>query len=143
MATERRSDQTKDQKSDWERRQDRAAMRDAIPAVVALIVLEGIVAAADLDAGSNSWHLAIALSPLIAGVWLAWVQVRALRRCDEYQRTVHLEAMSVGFGVAMLVAMTGGLLDGADVGSSSQYLQLTFIAGILSWVGALALLLRR
>jgi hydrogenase-4 membrane subunit HyfE len=114
-------------------------MRDAIPAVIALIVLEGIVAVADLDAGSNGWHLAIALSPLLAGLWLVWVQVRTLRRCDEYQRSVQLEAMSVGFGVAMLVAMTGGLLDGADVGSSSQYLQLTFISGILSWVGALAI----
>jgi len=139
MATERNSDR----KGEWERRQDRAAMHDAIPAVVALIVLEGIVAAADLDADSNGWHLAIALSPLIAGVWLAWVQVRTLRRCDDYQRIMHLEAMSVGFGVAMLVAMTGGLLDGADVGSSSQYLQLTFITGILSWVGALAIRLRR
>jgi hypothetical protein len=131
MSTER--------KSDVDRRQARATMRDAIPAVIALIVLEGIVAVVDLDAGSNVWHLAIALSPLLAGLWLVWVQVRTLRRCDEYQRSVQLEAMSVGFGVAMLVAMTGGLLDGADVGSSSQYLQLTFICGILSWVGALAI----
>jgi hypothetical protein len=132
-----------DRRSELERRQDGAALRDAIPAVVTLIVLEGLVAVADLDAGSNRWHLAISLSPLLAGVWLAWVQLRTLRRCDEYQRTVHLEAMSAGFGVAMLMAMTGGLLDGADVGSAAQYLQLTFIAGILSWVATLAILIRR
>ena len=36
-----------------------------------------------------------------------------------------------------------GLLSGADVGSDAQYLQLTFIAGILSWVGALAIRMRR
>jgi hypothetical protein len=130
-------------KSTLERRQDRAALRDAIPAVIALIVLEGIVAALDLDAGSNRWHLVISLSPLLAGVWLAWVQLRTLQRSDEYQRTVHLEAMSVGFGVAMLMAMAGGLLDGADVGSAAQFLQLTFIAGILSWVAALAIRMRR
>lgn len=129
-------------KSKLERGQDRAALRDAIPAVVALIALEAIVAGLDL-AGSNWWHVAISLSPLLAGVWLAWVQLRTLRRCDEYQRTVHLEAMSVGFAVAMLTAMTGGLLDGADVGSNAQYLQITFIAGILSWVGALAIRMRR
>jgi hypothetical protein len=43
----------------------------------------------------------------------------------------------------MLIAMTGGLLDGADVGSTAQFLQLTFIGGILSWVAALAVLMRR
>ena len=132
-----------ERKSELERRHDRAAIRDAIPAIVALIVLEALVASLDLDAEANRWHLVIALSPLLAGVWLAWVQLRTLRRSDEYQRTLHLEAMSVGFGVAMLVAMTGGLLDGADVGSTAQYLQLTFIAGILSWVAALAVRMRR
>ena len=127
-----------ERKSELERNQGRAAFRDAVPAVVALVVLEGIVAMLDLDASSNRWHLAISLLPLLAGAWLAWVQLRTVRRSDEYQRTMHLEAMSVGFGVAMLVAMGGGLLDGADVGSASQYLQLTFITGILSWVAALA-----
>jgi hypothetical protein len=130
-------------KSMLERDQNRAALRDAIPGVVGLVVLEGIVAALDLDAGSNGWHLAISLLPLLPGVWLAWAQVRSLRRSDEYQRNVQLEAMSVGFAAAMLVAMTGGLLDSADVGSNAQYLQLTFIAGILSWVGALAVRSRR
>ncbi len=132
-----------DRRSELERRQDRAAIRDAIPAIVALVVLEGVVTAADLDASANRWHLLVSLSPLLAGVWLAWVQWRILRRCDEYQRTVHLEALSVGFAVAMLVALTGGLLDGADVGSSAQYLQLTFITGIVAWVAALAVLMRR
>lgn len=130
-------------KSQLEQSQDRAAIRDAIPAVVALVALEGIVAALDLEARTNGWHLAISLSPLLAGVWLAWVQLRTLRRSDEYQRTMHLEAMSIGFGVAMLLAMAGGLLDGADVGSTAQFLQLTFILGILSWVAALAVRMRR
>jgi hypothetical protein len=134
---------SEERKSVLERRQDRAAICDAIPAVVVLVVSEGIVASLDLDATSNRWHLLIALSPLLAGVWLAWVQLRTIRRCDEYQRTVHLEAISIGFAVAMLVAMTGGLLDAVDVGSSAQSLQLTFIAGVLSWVGALAIRMRR
>jgi hypothetical protein len=126
-----------------ERSQNRAALRDAIPAVVALVLLEGIVATSDLDANTNTWHLVIALLPLLPAMWLAWAQLRSVRRSDEYQRVIQLEALSIGFAVAMLVAMTGGLLDGADVGSTAQYLQLTFIAGILSWVGALAILWRR
>ena len=134
---------TSERKSELQQRQDRAGLRDAIPAVVALILLEGVVALAELDVETHPWQVAIVLSPLLAGVWLGWVQLRTLRRSDEYQRMMQLEAMSIGFGVAMLVAMTGGLLDGADVGSTSQYLQLTFIAGILSWVGALAIRMRR
>jgi len=85
-------------------------LRDAAPAVAALFLSEAVVAWLDLDVARHGWHVAVALLPLLAGVWLAWVQVRALRRCDEYQRVVHLEALSVGFAVAMLVAMAGGLL---------------------------------
>jgi hypothetical protein len=124
--------------STWERRQNRATLRDAVPAVALLVVLEVVVASLDLDAASNPWHLTIALSPLLAGVWLAWVQLRAIRRSDERQRVQHLEALSIGFAVAMLVAMAGGLLSAADVGSDAQYLQLTFITGIVAWIGALA-----
>ena len=69
-------------------------------------------------------------------MWLARVQLRTLWLCDELQRIVHLEAMSIGFAVAMLVAMAGGLLSGANVGSDEQYLQMTFIGGILSWFAA-------
>ena len=132
-----------ERKSTLERRQDRATVRDAIPAVVALVVTEAIAASMDLDADSNPWHLLIAVLPLLAFVWLAWVQLRTLRRSDEYQRTLQLEAMSIGFAVAMLVAMAGATLGAADVGSDGQFLQLTFIAGILSWVGALAVRMRR
>jgi hypothetical protein len=132
-----------ERKSTWEQRQDRATVRDAVPAVVALVVTEAIAAFTDLDAGSNPWHVLVAVLPLLAFVWLVWVQLRTLRRCDEYQRTLHLEAMSIGFAVAMLVAMAGATLGAADIGSDRQFLQLTFIAGILSWVGALAVRLRR
>ena len=134
---------THERKSELQQRQDRAGLRDAIPAVVALILVEGVVALLDPDVDAHPWQVLVVLSPLLAAVWLGWVHLRTIRRSDEYQRMMHLEAMSVGFGVAMLVAMTGGLLDGADVGSTSQYLQLTFITGILSWVAALAIRMRR
>ncbi|MCU1370935.1 MAG: hypothetical protein JWO77_2129 [Ilumatobacteraceae bacterium] len=130
-------------KSELEDRQDQAGARDALPAIVALIVSHGIVASLDLDADTDRWQLMVLLLPLLAGVWLGWAQLRTLRRSDEYQRTVHLEAMSVGFAVAMFVAMGGGLLSGADVGSDAQYLQVTFIAGILSWVATLTIRMRR
>jgi hypothetical protein len=130
------------QTSEFDRRQNRAGLRDAIPAVVALVVSEVIVASLDLHGDTNRWHLAVALLPLIPASWLAWVQWRVLRRSDEFQRIAHLEALAIGFAVAMLAALTGGLLDAANVGSTAQWLQITFIGGVLGWVAALALRLR-
>ena len=129
--------------SNLERRQNAASLRDALPAVVALVASQALVASLDLDANANRWHLLLSLTPLLPAAWLGWAQLRTLRRADEYQRIAQLEAMSIGFAVAMLVALTGGLLEGADVGSSVQFLQLTFIIGILSWVSALAIRSRR
>ena len=129
--------------SNLERRQSRAALRDALPAVVALVASEALVASLELDADSNRWHLVVSLIPLLPAAWLGWVQLRSLRRSDEFQRIAQLEAMSVGFAAAMFVALTGGLLEAADVGSSTQFLQLTFIVGILCWVATLSIRLRR
>ena len=109
-----------------------------MPGVIGLVVVEAILASVDLDADTNRWHLALALLPLLPAGWLAWAQFRSLRRADEYQRTMQLEAMAIGFGVAMLAALTGGLLDSAGVGSTAQWLQITFITGVVSWVAALA-----
>ena len=132
-----------DRASNLERRQNKAALRDALPAIVALVASQALVASLDLDADSNWWHLALSLAPLLPAAWLGWAQLRSIRRADEYQRIAQLEAMSIGFAVAMFVALTGGLLEGADVGSSVQFLQLTFIIAILSWVTALAIRSRR
>ena len=121
----------------YEVRQRRAAVRDAAPALAALVAAEVAVATFDLDAQSNRWHIVLALLPLVPAVWLVWVQWRVLRRSDELQRRAHLEAAAIGFAVAMMAALTGGLLHAADVGSDAQWLQITFIGGILTWLCAL------
>jgi hypothetical protein len=130
------------QRSAFEARQNRAARRDTAPAVIALVASEVIVASLELDADTHPWHVAVALLPLVPAVWLIWVQWRVVRRSDEFQRTAHLEALAIGFAVAMVAALTGGLLDSVDVGSSAQWLQITFIGGVLAWVAALAVRLR-
>jgi hypothetical protein len=130
-------------RSQLDRNHDRATVRDALPAVAALVCAQLVVAAADLDAQTHRWHLLISLSPVVACVWLAWVVRAMVHRADEYQRTLQLEALGAGFAAAMLTAAAGGALDAIDVGSSSQFLQLTFIVGILVWIVALARGLRR
>jgi hypothetical protein len=92
--------------------------------------------------GIGGLYVVVSLSPLVPALWLIWAQLRNLRRADEYQRVMQLEAMSIGFGVVLTLSLVGGLLDAAGLGSSMQSLQVTFIAGVLAWVCALAVKLR-
>ena len=92
----------------------------------------------DPDGRTSPWNVVWSLLPLIPALWLVWAQVRGLRRADEYQRMMQLEAMAIGFGAVTMLALLGGLLDAAGIGDPRQSLQVTFIVGILVWIGALA-----
>jgi hypothetical protein len=125
-------------RSESDVQRDRAAVRDILPATVALLLLQGSLVALDPDGRANAARLAWSLSPILPALWLVRAQLRILRRADDYQRTLHLEAMAFAFGVALAVSFVGGLLDAARVGSARQSLQIGFIAGLLSWLSALA-----
>jgi len=122
---------------------ERAAFRDVAPGLVALVVLQGSLVILDPDGGATTANLVWSLLPLVPIGWLVWSQVRSLRRADEFQRMLQLEAMAIGFGGFVVAAMVGSLLDGAGISDARQLLQATFIAGILSWLVALVVLMRR
>jgi hypothetical protein len=112
---------------------NRAIARDTLPAAVVLIASQASLELLDPKGGASVWNLLWCLVPLLPSGWLVWAQVRALRRADEYQRLRQLEAMAIGFAAAVLISMTGGLLDAAGVGSTRQSLQITFIGSVLVW----------
>jgi hypothetical protein len=118
---------------------DRAMLRDIAPGLVALVITQGSLVLLNPDGRASAWHVVWALLPLLPASWLVWAQLRSLKRADEYQRTMQLEAMAIGFGAVTMLALLGGLLDAAGIGNPSQSLQITFIVGILVWVGALAI----
>ena len=118
----------------------RAILRDTAPAIAVLVVAQGSLLLLDPDGGASAWNLVWSLLPLLPAGWLVWAQLRSLRRADEYQRVLQLQAMAVGFGAMVLLSLTGGLLDAAGIGDASQSLQITFIVGVLTWVGALGIL---
>jgi hypothetical protein len=117
----------------------RAAVRDTTPALVTLLAVQASLVLLDPDGGANAWNLVWSLLPLLPAVWLVRAQRRSLRRADEYQRIVALEAMAIGFGTVIVLSLAGGLLDAAGIGDPRQSLQVTFILGILAWIGALAI----
>ena len=116
---------------------DRAVVRDITPGLVALVVAQGSLIIVDPDGRAGPWTVVWSLLPLLPALWLVWAQVRCLKRADELQRVMQLEALAIGFAVTIVLALLGGLLDAAGIGSPSQSLQITFIIGIVAWIGAL------
>lgn len=119
-------------------KRDRAAVRDILPAMALLLVLQGSLITLDPDGRASPGRLLWSLSPIVPALWLVWAQMRILRRADDYQRALHLEAMAFGFAVVIAALFLGSLLDAARVGSVRQSLQVAFQAGLLAWLAGLA-----
>ncbi len=117
---------------------DRAMLRDIAPGLAGLVVTQATLLIIDPQGSASAWSVVWSLLPMIPALWLVWSQVRSLRRADEFQRMMQLEAMAIGFGAVTMLALLGGLLDAAGIGDPRQSLQITFIVGILVWIGALA-----
>jgi hypothetical protein len=129
----------KERKSSSDVARDRAARRDLLPGLVALVVTEGSLMIADPNASAGPAQLAWSLSPLVAIGLLVWGQLRILGRSDERERLQQLTAMAVGFGVFAVSLAAVGVLQSADIGDAVQQTQITFVVGILAWVAALAI----
>jgi hypothetical protein len=122
---------------------DRAALRDGVPAVRALMVLNGSLIVLDPHGPVSAWYLLWSFSPLLPLLWFMWVQLRSLRRADEYQRVIQLRALAIGFAAVIVLSQLAGLLDAARMGDPRQSLQVISIGGPVVWVAALVILTKR
>lgn len=118
---------------------DRAAVRDVVPGLIILFVTQGSLVLLDPHGEASAWYLVWSFSPMVPAVWLMWTQLRSLRRADEYQRVLQLEAMAIGFSAVIMLSLASGLLDAAGLGDPRQSLQLIFTVGLLVWIGALTI----
>ena len=97
---------------------------------------------ADLQLGPTWLRVAAALLPVIPTALALWAIAAGLRESDELQRRVHLEALAIGYPLAILLLMTLGLLELA-VGLNPQdwsyrhvwiYLPLFYFIGLaIAW----------
>ena len=109
-------------------------LREFIPAIACFGILQAIVEIT-VDANTSGARLWVLL-PVIPMIGIAVALYRAVQRADEYGRIVMLECMALGFGVAMVVAMSLGFL--AGVGATWTFSGwLVFGAGMTAWTGAL------
>jgi hypothetical protein len=82
-----------------------------IPLIVYSILV--YVSITILNAGKvhGAERLAVAMLPLLAPPLMAWAVVRQLRRLDELQRRIQLEALALSFMVTALVTLSYGFLE--------------------------------
>jgi Zn-dependent protease len=135
-----RNEPDRKSRSDVERQ--RAAWRDALPAVAVLAMAAGAMVALDArgpSAGTAVWGVLL----LAATGLLVRAELRSLGRADEYQRRLQLEALAVGFAVVVLLLLVAGLLDAARLMEPRQGMQVSFIGGVLAWEGTRAVKARR
>lgn len=80
----------------------------------------------------------IALVPILPVLWIAIALLRHLRRMDERQRLLFLQSLSVGFAVAMVIAVSVGLVSTAGV--DTRYSEWAiYIGGMSAWGISLAI----
>ncbi len=87
------------------------------------------------------WRSLLALCPMIPAAALAWVVLRELRRMDELQRRIQLEAIGFSFAGTAVLTFSYGFLEGLGYPRLSMFTVWPILAVL--WVAGLAIARRR
>ena len=90
---------------------------------------------------ARPWRDLIALSPMIPAAAAAWVVLRELRRMDELQRRIQLEALGFSFAGTAILTFSYGFLEGLGYPRLSMFAVWPILAGL--WAIGLVLARRR
>jgi hypothetical protein len=116
-----------------DRRRSLAYHRDFWPGIVGYaVVLSVVIGAGHLD-GTSPWRFVWAVLPVVPAFWVVRAVVRHLGRIDDYQRSLLLRGLAVGFAVAMVASLTIGFLDLAKLGVPAPG-WIIYSAGMLGWL---------
>ncbi len=130
---------TRKSRAEIERR--RAAWRDSIPVGVAIVVAVAAFAVTNPEDPGDTLIWAVPMLALL-GLGLR-AELRDLRRADEYERTLLLEALALGFVVVIVLLFLGGLFTSGGIGDPRVWLNVSFIGGLLGWSAIKAVRTRR
>lgn len=87
------------------------------------------------------WRDLIALSPMIPAASMAWVILRELRRMDELQLRIQLEALGFSFAGTAILTFSYGFLEGLGYPRLSMFTVWPILATL--WIVGLVLARRR
>ena len=124
---------TTEHRTEFERRVVRAFTKDFVPAVIGYCVVTlAIILLVDFEGDGALKYLA-ALLPLIPALWGVRAVARQVQRVDEMARYDLLVAMSFGFGIAMIAAITMAFLNLAGLESRYWGAWAIYGAGMAGW----------
>ena len=109
-------------------------------AVYVLALLGSIELLTHVDI-ARPWRDLIALCPMIPAATMAWVILRELRRMDELQRRIQLEALGFSFAGTAILTFSYGFLEGLGYPRLSMFTVWPILATL--WVVGLAMARRR
>ena len=90
---------------------------------------------------ARPWRDLVALSPMLPAAATAWVILRELRRMDELQRRIQLEALGFSFAGTAILTFSFGFLEGLGYPKLSMFSVWPILAVL--WVVGLVLARRR
>lgn len=90
---------------------------------------------------ARPWRDLVALSPMLPAAATAWVILRELRRMDELQRRIQLEALGFSFAGTAILTFSYGFLEGLGYPKLSMFSVWPILAVL--WVVGLVLARRR
>jgi len=67
------------------------------------------------------WRYLVALAPILPGLFIVIAVVRQLRRVDELQRRIQLDAMAFAFAGTAVVTLTYGFLENVGLPRLSSF----------------------
>jgi hypothetical protein len=102
-----------------------------------LVVVTGTM---DLLAGSP-WRYALALLPLLPGIFIAAGVIKALRKLDELELKIIQDSMGIAFMLTLLLTIGLGMLETAGLPPISNMVIGVFMA--LAWLAGKLILTRR
>ena len=90
---------------------------------------------------AHPWRDLIALSPMLPAAATAWIVLRELRRMDELQRRIQLEALGFAFAGTAILTFSYGFLEGLGYPRQSMFMVWPLLAVL--WIVGLVLARRR
>ena len=109
--------------------------------VVYLAVLVGSIELLTHVDVARPWRDLLALSPMIPAATMAWVILRELRRMDELQLRMQLEALGFSFAGTAILTFSYGFLEGLGYPRLSMFTVWPMLATL--WIVGIALARRR